>query len=193
MRFIMMTADEIIDRYYPADINPQLRDIYLRHARQVADFALAVNSARALGLDPEELRAAALLHDIGIFATDAPGIHCHGDAPYMQHGIIGARLLREIGAPEEWARVAERHTGTGLTAEDIEMQQLPLPPADYMPESLLEKLVCYADKFYSKNRSMDRKAIDRVRASVARHGGDSLTRFDDMYAFFGEPGPLPFD
>ncbi len=176
---------EIIDKYYPGDT--PLRAIFMKHAEQVAALALAINKSRGLGLDPYEVEAAAMLHDIGIFATDAKGIHCMGSDPYMMHGVIGGRLLREEGVPEEWARVAERHTGTGVTMEDIIYQNLPLPLADFCPETLLEKLVCYADKFYSKSGDMERKPLSKVRVSIARHGGDSLERFNRLCALFGEP------
>lgn len=175
---------EIIDRYYPDD--NELRHIYMKHARQVADLALAINKARAIGLDPQQVEAAAMLHDIGIFATNAHGIHCYGDAPYIRHGVIGGELLRKEGAPEEWARVAERHTGAGITQEEILSQGLDLPLDDYVPVSMLEKLVCYADKFYSKSGSMEKKTFSRVRNSIARHGGDSLERFDLLYKLFGD-------
>ena len=103
----------------------------------------------------------------------------------MQHGIIGAELLRKEGAPEQWALVAEHHTGTGITAEDIIQQNMALPLGDYMPESVLEKLVCYADKFYSKSGSMQKKSLERVRASIARHGSDNIIRFQRLYDMFG--------
>ena len=66
----------------------------------------------------------------------------------------GAALLRETGAGEMMARVAELHTGSGLTSAEITQQKLPLPARDYLPSSLLEKLICYADKFYSKSGDM---------------------------------------
>lgn len=179
-----MTADykKIIDLYYPADT--PLRDIYLRHCRQVADEALEIARRKHLPLDPLMIEGAAMTHDIGIFATDAPGIECHGTEPYIAHGIIGAALLRKEGAPEEWARVAERHTGSGLTSAEIAAQGLPLPVADYLPETLLERLICYADKFYSKSGAMKRKDLQKVRASMARFGEDSLRRFDALHTEF---------
>ncbi|MCM1332666.1 MAG: HDIG domain-containing protein [Bacteroides sp.] len=178
----------IIDKYYPE--GTELRDIYMKHARQVADLALAINMTRAIGLDPAEVEGAAMLHDIGIFDTDAPGIHCHGSASYMRHGVIGGAILRREGAPEEWARVAERHTGTGITKEDIIAQDIDLPLEDYCPVSMLEKLVCYADKFYSKSGTMEKKPFTRVRNSIARYGGDSLDRFDELYKLFGNTRSL---
>lgn len=173
-----------IDRYYPEG---ELRDILLRHSRSVADKALAICRGRRLPLDPADVEAAAMLHDIGIFLTDAPGIACHGTEHYIRHGILGAALLRHDGAPEWMARVAERHTGAGITADDIRQMNLPLPPGDYMPVTLLEKLVCYADKFYSKSGDMKEKSLDRVRASMARHSQSSLARFEELHKLFTSP------
>lgn len=176
----------IIDEYYPAGTS--LRDIYLTHCEAVAALAESIRTSKALPIDAEQLRMAALHHDIGIVITDAPSIHCHGPEPYLRHGIIGAEMLRGAGYPEEWARVAERHTGSGLTAREIEAAHLPLPPRDFLPETLLEKLVCYADKFFSKGGDLSRlatpKSLEEVEASLARFGGGSLARFRALHALF---------
>lgn len=91
--------------------------------------------------------------------------------------------------PEALARVAECHTGTGLTSADVERLGIPqIPPGvDYMPHSQLERLICYADKFYSKSGDMRRKPMERVRAFVAKFGPEALTRFDALRHEFGEP------
>lgn len=178
----MTDYNRIINKYYPA--GTPLRDIYLKHCRQVADEALSIARRLNLPLDPAMVEGAAMTHDIGIFATDAPGIECHGTEPYIAHGVIGAAILREENAPEEWARVAERHTGSGLTTAEIESRSLPLSPGSYMPETLLEKLICYADKYYSKSGSMQRKSLDNVRRSMAKFGPDSLRRFEALHAIF---------
>ncbi len=178
-----MTCQAIIDKYYPA--GTALRDIYIKHCRSVADKALEINRRLGLSIDEQELEDAAMLHDIGILFTDAKGIECHGTQPYICHGRLGAELLRSEGVSESLARVAERHTGTGITREQIERLQLPLPPGDYMPETLLEKVVCYADKFFSKNGDMKEKSLERVRASMLRHGEDTLERFEELHREFG--------
>lgn len=179
----MKSYIEIIDKYYPA--GSRLRDIYMRHCRQVSDLALGIASAKGLDLDAGEVEAAAMLHDIGIYATDAPSIECHGSEPYICHGLIGGKLLRDEGMPESIARVAERHTGSGITIADIDAQHLPLPRRDYLPETTLERLICYADKFYSKSGAMRRKDFDSVRASMARHSEESALRFDALHRQFG--------
>lgn len=179
----MFDYQQIIDKYYPAD-NP-LRDIYISHCRSVAEKALEVARQKHLPLDTSEIEAAAMLHDIGIFLTDAPGIHCHGTQPYLAHGRLGADLLRSIGAPEEMARVAERHTGTGLTPSDIEqLNGIMTPDRSYMPSTLLERLICYADKFYSKSGDMKEKPIERIRASLAKFGTEALDRFEKLHKEF---------
>jgi len=156
----------------------------MRHCEAVAQLALDIADAKRLPLDIEVIREAAMLHDIGICLTDAGGIDCHGSEPYIMHGVLGARLIRSEGLGEEYARVAERHTGAGITPEDIECQSLPLPPGDYMPVTLLERLICYADKFYSKSGDMERKSLNRVIASMKRISDSTLSRFMTLHAEF---------
>lgn len=177
-----MTYQEIIDKYYPA--GTKCRGIFIQHSRQVADKALTIAQESKLDIPLETVEAAAMLHDIGIFLTNAPDIDCHGSEHYICHGILGAELLRKEGFDEEIARVAERHTGAGLTIDDIDRQQLPLPSKDYLPETMLEKLICYADKFFSKSGAMQEKTLDKVRASMAKHSLESLSRFDKLHQLF---------
>lgn len=180
---ILFDWQKAIDKYYPAD--RKVRGILLTHSRYVADMALQINNSLNLGLDSAQVESAAMLHDIGIVATDAPGIDCLGSEPYLAHGAIGADMLRSVGAPEEYALVAERHTGAGLTADEIAAAGLPLPSGRcYMPESLLERLICYADCFYSKGSSMERKPLERVRRSMASFGPGVLERFDLLHKEF---------
>lgn len=47
--------DTIIDKYYPA--GTRLRDIYMQHALQVTDEALATARRKQLPLDENEIRA----------------------------------------------------------------------------------------------------------------------------------------
>ena len=145
-----MDVNEIIDRYYPQD--NELKNIYMLHACAVADFALELARRHPeLGLDEQFVYEAAMLHDIGIFLTDAPRIHCHGAEQYLCHGYLGAQLLRSLGY-ERHARVCERHTGTGLTKDVIVQNGWNLPARDFLPETLEEQLICFADKFFSKTK-----------------------------------------
>ena len=86
-----MSPQGLIDKYYP-EAN-ELRHILLTHSRSVADKALWIADRHPeLSLDRDFLYEAAMLHDIGIFLTDADGIYCFGDKPYICHGYLGADL-----------------------------------------------------------------------------------------------------
>lgn len=177
-----MNPLDIIYKYYPAD--DPLRRLLLKHSRQVADKALAVCERHPdLQLDRQLVYEGAMLHDVGIFLTDAPGIFCHGSEPYLLHGRLGAELMRKEGR-EDLARICERHTGTGLTAEDIRRQGLPLPLEDFRPETEAEKVICYADKFFSKSHPDAEKTVAQVVKSLAKFGPKSPAIFrawDERY------------
>ena len=174
--------NKIIDKYYPA--GTRRRDIYMKHCRQVADKALEIARRKALPLDEDDIVTGAMLHDIGIALTDAPGIDCHGTLHYMCHGTAGADLLRREGFDERFARIAERHTGAGITADEVAASGLPVPVRDYLPETLLERLICYADKFYSKSGDMKEKPLERVIASMSKFTPATLSRFNALHAEF---------
>lgn len=180
---ITMDVNEIIDRYYPQD--DELKDIYMTHARAVSDFALSLAHRHPeLALDEQFIHEAAMLHDIGIFLTDAPRIHCHGTEQYLCHGYLGAQLLRSLGY-ERHARVCERHTGTGLTKEVILQNGWNLPARDFLPETLEEQLICFADKFFSKTKFLDHpRTFEQVVESMAKISTESVEKVQDWARIF---------
>ena len=178
-----MNPESIIARYYSP--GTPLHEILTVHSSLVARKALDRATARGLDIDTGFVREAALLHDIGIFRCDAPGICCTGSLPYICHGVEGRAILEAEGLPRH-ALVCERHTGAGLTVDDIVRQRLPLPHRDMTPRSLEEKLICYADKFYSKSGDIRaEKPLDRVIRSMEGHGADTLARFMELHEMFG--------
>lgn len=172
----------IIDSIYPAD--RPVSGILLSHSRAVADYALEIAARKHLPLSRADIETAAMLHDIGIIAVDAPGIDCRGTLSYICHGPAGADMLRRMGVDEKFALVAERHTGAGLDADEAAAAGMP-PGREYMPQSVLEKLICYADCFYSKSGSNARKPLSDVLTSMQRHGEKQTARFLAMHALFG--------
>ena len=120
-----MNALAIINKYYSEE--NELKHILLTHS-SVADKALQIAVKHPeLHLDTGFLEEAALLHDIGIFMTDASGIQCFGTHPYICHGYLGSELLMKEGYPRH-ALVCERHTGAGMSLQSIIEQDLPIPP-----------------------------------------------------------------
>ena len=172
----------LIDKYYPK--KNELRNILLNHSHSVADKALDLAARHPeLHLDLTFLEEAAMLHDIGIYLTDADGIYCFGRYPYICHGYLGAELVRNEGFPRH-ALVCERHTGAGLSIEDILRQDLPVPHRDMLPVSIEEQLICFADKFFSKTKLNQEKSIEKARKNVARYGGEGAMRFDRWCELF---------
>ena len=156
-----MDYQAIIDKYYPQD--DILRRLLIKHSRQVADRALLIRDKhKELAVDRSFVEEAAMLHDIGIFRCDAPSIYCYGTEPYLKHGPIGGEILRQEGFPRH-ARVAERHTGTGLPG--------------YEPETLEEQIICYADKFYSKSHPDRVLTVSEAAKSLEKFGSEGVKKF----------------
>ena len=175
---MQINYQSVIDHFYKED--DALRHILLVHSRQVAGKALQIALRHPeLQLDTDFLETAAMLHDIGIVRCDAPGIQCFGTEPYICHGRIGAEMLRSLlgQEAESIARVCERHTGAGLTEKDIVSQDLPLPHQDFLPETIAEQVICYADKFYSKSHLEREKTVEQAARSLAKFGSEGVERF----------------
>ena len=187
----MIEPLEIIGHFYPEDT--PLRHLLLKHSMQVRDKALSIMKAmpnQGAVIDEGIVRNGAMLHDIGIMQCHAPKILCMGEKPYISHGVCGAEMLRAYGRDngvdlEAYARICERHTGSGITADEIVAARMPLPVRDYLPETMEEKLVCLADKFFSKSGDMKEESPEQVRAELSRFGEGSLSRFNEMMAHFG--------
>ena len=174
----------ILARHYDPASN--LYRVLVIHSALVAAKALAI--ARSLlvrrgktAVDLAFLGEAALLHDIGIGLCHAPKIFCEGAEPYVRHGVLGRDILENEGLPRH-ALVCARHTGAGLTREDVRRQGQPLADEDYLPLSIEEKIICVADKFYSKtpHKLWIEKPLDQIEASLAKHGPDVLARWEAL-------------
>lgn len=175
----------IINRYYIP--NSDVSRLLIQHSAQVANLAKKLADNSSLDIDRDFVKEAAMLHDIGMYLTNAPSIFCFGDKPYICHGYLGRELLDSLGLHRH-ALVCEHHTGSGLTCNEIIDQNLPLPHRDMLPTTLEEKLVCYADKFYSKSHICPAKPIEKVRQQLSQYGKGTLLRFDELVKLFGIPG-----
>jgi uncharacterized protein len=144
-----------------------------------------------LDVDTDLIRAGALLHDIGVYRLYGPTGELN-TVDYVRHGVLGHELLDGLGFPEPICRFASRHTGVGITRDDVLRQSLPIPVDDYIPASAEEELVMYADKFHSKRTPPVFLTGDTYAASVGRWGEDKVTAFASLRAKYGEPalGPL---
>jgi len=177
-----MDAIKLLQKYIAPDT--ELYHIVYTHSRFVADKAMALAEKHPeLPIDLVFLQEAALIHDIGVFRTDAPKIQCFGTYPYICHGYLGRELVEKEGFPRH-ALVCERHTGTGLNLAEISKKDLPLPHRDLSPVSLEEQLICFADKFFSKSRLYEEDSVSTVRSRLEKYGSEGLKRFDAWCNFF---------
>ena len=124
--------------------------------------------------------------------TDTPSLGCHGDHPYICHGTLGRELLEGRGL-DRHALVCERHVGVGLSAGDIQRQKLPLPIRDMRPLTIEEEIICYADKFYSKNDRQNQAArtTSEIVAMLRRYGEPPVQKFQAWVRRFENGGRRP--
>jgi len=176
----------ILAEYY--DRNSKAFKILVEHGKQVADKAFqAAGRIADLKPDLEFIENAAMLHDIGILETDSPGLGCRGKRPYICHGILGREMLENIGL-SEYGLICERHVGVGISADDVSQFNLPLPARDMLPVTIEEQIICYADKFFSKNGSgkkAEEKTVAKIISGLEPYGPDKVKRFQswiDMFA-----------
>jgi uncharacterized protein len=174
----------LIARHYKG--NSKACRILLSHSEKVANKALAA-AERVPGLEPdlEFIRQAALLHDIGILFTATPQLGCYGNHPYVCHGVLGRALLEAEGL-ERHALVCERHIGAGISLRDIQRQHLPLPIRDMRPVTIEEQIICYADKFFSKNGvdAHKEKTVSEILQKLAIYGNEKVERFEQWVDLF---------
>ena len=108
----------------------------VRHAKTVAALAVRIAKGcrkKGLNVNIQLVEIGALLHDIGRSKTHS-----------VHHVIAGAEIARSLGLPNSVVSIIERHAGSGISKDEAE--KLGWPVKDYIPQTLEEKIVTYADK-----------------------------------------------
>ncbi|MEM3622908.1 MAG: TIGR00295 family protein [Candidatus Bathyarchaeia archaeon] len=127
----------------------------IRHCETVAELALEIAKAckeKGLDVNLELVEIGALLHDIGRSKTHS-----------VHHAIIGAEIAESLGLPEQVISIIKRHVGGGITAR--EAKKLGWPKDVYVPISMEEKIVSYADKLVEGSR---RVPIERTIQNLSK-------------------------
>lgn len=170
----------LLQKYYSYD--RIAFDIIYKHSKAVADFALEIATKNNhLNLDLKFIFDAAMLHDIGIFKTNTPEIHCFGHHQYLEHGYLGRELLESEGWPMH-ALVCERHIGVGITKTEVINNKLPIPQREMIPVSHEEKIICLADKFFSKSgKFLEKlKPVSKIESALIKYGEHKLGAFNKL-------------
>ncbi len=114
----------------------------ISHCEAVADLALETAGKlekKGLKIDFELVQAGALLHDFGRCKTHT-----------VDHAVVGAKMAESAGLPASVVSIIKRHVGGGITED--EAQKFGWPQDVYVPISLEEKVVSYADKLIEQSK-----------------------------------------
>jgi uncharacterized protein len=108
----------------------------VNHCKAVTEVALETTKileGKGLKVDSRLVEIGALLHDIGRSKTHT-----------VHHAVAGADIAKALGLPDSVVSIIKRHVGGGITA--MEAENLGWPIDVYVPITLEEKIVSYADK-----------------------------------------------
>jgi uncharacterized protein len=114
----------------------------INHCVAVADLALEIAkkiSVKGLEVNLELVEVGAILHDLG-----------RSENQTVDHGLIGAQMAQSIGLPEQVVSIIKRHVGGGVTAEEAAL--FGWSKDIYIPQTLEEKIVSYADKLINHSK-----------------------------------------
>ena len=148
----------------------------IRHCKSVSNLAVKLATRARLkngdNVNVELVKIGGLLHDIGRSKTHK-----------IDHGLVGADIVRSFGLPDSIIHIVERHVGAGIPAD--EAVKLGLPNRDFIPETLEEKIVSYADKLIENNHEV---SYDEALKSLSSKFGDTnamVNRFRQIYTQLG--------
>ncbi|MCX6821503.1 MAG: HDIG domain-containing protein [Candidatus Aenigmarchaeota archaeon] len=132
---------------------------------------------KGFDVDLELIEMGGYLHDIGRSVT-------HG----VSHAVESGKILTKLGFSEALIRMVERHVGAGITAE--EARKLGLPVQNYIPETLEEKILAYADKFLESEFVFKTVNDEQVAERKDVDYGSIEPTLDRFRKLFGQKSPV---
>ena len=157
------SREQALKLLYESRCSPEV----IGHCRAVAKLATETAQtlkAKGINVDAEIVEIGAILHDIGRSKTHS-----------VHHAIVGAKIAESAGLPNSVVSIIKRHVGGGITSSEAEKLGWPRG-AVYVPLTLEEKIVSYADKLIAKSkqvpievtikelsRDLKPEAVERVR------------------------------
>ena len=140
----------------------------INHSKAVCKKALKLSSNFDVDVDIELVKTGALLHDIGRSKTNG-----------IDHAVVGAEILKNMGFPDSVANIALRHIGAGIPKE--EAIQLGLPPKDYIPLTLEEKIVAHADNLTHWDNEVDLDFVIKKWTERLGENHPSINRIIELH------------
>ncbi|MHB8443245.1 MAG: HD domain-containing protein [Patescibacteria group bacterium] len=159
-------------------------NIILDHSSIVKDFSVNIVKNKDIkNIDVDLLIDGALLHDIGAYFCLNKDYSIK--IPYIMHGILGEQFLIDHKINLKIARFASHHTGVGILKDDIKRLQLPLPMKNFIPETIEEEIVCYADNFHSKRGTFS--TFNDIKLELQTFGDDKIKKLNEFKNRYGIP------
>ena len=173
--------------------NKEALDLVWNHSLVVRDIVRQLGNnliKNKIKIDLELAETGALIHDIGCYDY----YNKVENIPYVKHGIRGYEILKSEGFDEEIARIATIHLGVGITKENIIANNLPFEKRDYIPITLEEELIAYADNFHSKGgpNFMNFEEAKEKLVKFREESGVIFERFRKKFGTPKSPSATPF-
>jgi uncharacterized protein len=155
----------------------------IRHAEKVSELACEIAEAcrqRGVYVDLNLVEIGGLLHDIG-----------RGKTHSVHHAVIGAQIAKSLGLQEAVLSIIKKHVGGGITAK--EAKKLGWPRDVYVPQTVEEKIVCYADKLIEGSRRVPlEKTISQLSQELPPAAIERIWKLhEEMLALVGDCDCLP--
>jgi uncharacterized protein len=159
------------------------RQNVVRHVEAVSNLACEIAQAcreKGYHVDLKLVETGALLHDIGRSKTHT-----------VHHAVVGAEIARSLGLPKPVISIIEKHVGGGITTR--EAKKLGWPKDTYVPLTLEEKIVSYADKLIEGSRRVPiEETIEQLAEELPPPAIERIWRLhEEMLALVGDCECLP--
>ncbi len=150
----------------------------MNHCEAVAELAVEIGEIckkRGLKVDLDLIEAGALLHDIGRSNTHS-----------VHHAVVGAEIAKTYSMPDQVLAIIKRHVGGGITPQ--EARRLGWPKDVYVPQTLEEKIVSYADKLIEGSRRVPiEKTIENFAQELPPSAVERVRRLhEEMKILIGD-------
>ncbi|MDH7563755.1 MAG: TIGR00295 family protein [Candidatus Bathyarchaeota archaeon] len=155
----------------------------VKHCKAVAELAEEIACAcrqKGLTVNLELVEIGALLHDIGRSKTHS-----------VHHAVTGAKIARSLGLPESIVSIVKRHVGGGITSE--EARKLGWPKDVYVPQTLEERIVCYADKLIEGSKRVPiERTLENFEEMLPSSAAERIRKLHaEMIALVGDCNCIP--
>ncbi len=159
------------------------RQNVIRHVEAVSELACEIAEAvskKGYAVNVELVEVGGLLHDIG-----------RGKTHTVHHAVVGAEIAESLGLPKPVISIIKKHVGGGITARDA--RKLGWPKDVYVPQTLEEKIVCYADKLIEGSRRVPiEKTIDKLSQELPPATIERIWKLhEEMLSLVGDCDCLP--